>query len=83
MGDKVLAQNARNDGRKGGKLDIQFCGPYIVTKDLGKERFALTDSTGSLLMKTYNLHRLKLLLESCKKVTYLLRKFMYREISSS
>ena len=31
VGDKVLVENKRNDGRKGGKLDVRFPGgPYIT-----------------------------------------------------
>ena len=36
IGDKVLVQNMKNNGRKGGKLDVQFRGPYTISEDLGK-----------------------------------------------
>ena len=48
-----MRQNARNEGRKGGKLDTQFRGPYTVKNDLGKGRFELEDGSGKLLKKTY------------------------------
>ena len=66
-GDKVLKQELRNEGRKGGKLDVQFTGPYRITKDLGKGRFALENMQGVPLKKTFNCHRLKLWLEPNKK----------------
>ena len=49
-----------NEGRKGGKLDVQFRGPYIIAEDLGKGRFRLKDEKGKLLKNAYNCHRLKL-----------------------
>ncbi len=59
MGDKVLAQEMKNEGRKGGKLDVQFRGPYVIAKDLGKGRFQLKDVCGVVLKKSYNTQRLK------------------------
>jgi hypothetical protein len=29
----------KNEGRKGGKLDKQFIGPYTICEDVGKGRF--------------------------------------------
>ena len=31
VGDQVLLQEMKNKGRKGGKLDVQFRGPYTIT----------------------------------------------------
>ena len=56
-----------NEGRKGGKLDVQFKGPYIIAEDLGKGRFRLKDEKGKLLKNAYNCHRLKLWLEPNQK----------------
>lgn len=53
----------KNEGRKGGKLDIQFLGPYVISEDLGKGRFRLKDEKGVVLKKSYNTQRLKLWLE--------------------
>ena len=43
VGDKVLLQEMKNKGRKGGKLDVQFRGPYTITEALGKGQFRLQD----------------------------------------
>ena len=37
MGDKGLVQEMRNEGRKGGKLDVPFMhGPHTIVEALGK-----------------------------------------------
>ena len=60
VGDKVLVENKRNDGRKGGKLDVRFPGgPYEITEDLGKGRFRLRGSDGLIRKQVVNNHRLK------------------------
>ena len=64
VGDKVLVQEMKNEGRKGGKLDVQFRGPYSIVETLGKGRFRLQDQSGATLKKSVNCHRLKLWLES-------------------
>ena len=63
VGDKVLVQEMKNDGRKGEKLDVQFRGPYSIVETLGKGRFCLQDQSGATLKKSVNCHRLKLWLE--------------------
>ena len=65
--DKVLVQEMKNESRKGGKLDLQFRGPYMIAEDLGKGRYKLKDGNGKVLTRAYNCHRLKLWLEPSKK----------------
>jgi hypothetical protein len=59
VGDKVLVQEMKNEGRKGGKLDVQFKGPYVIAEDLGKGRFRLANEDGVTLKKSVNCHRIK------------------------
>ena len=63
----VLVQEMKNESRKGGKLDLQFRGPYTIAEDLGKGRYKLKDGNGKVLTTAYNCHRLKLWLEPNKK----------------
>ena len=58
----------RNFGRKGGKLDEQFQGPYIICQDLGKGRYRVQDLNGVLLKSSINADRLKLWLEPNPKM---------------
>ena len=58
--DRVLAQCPKNEGRKGGKLDVQFSGPYTIVEDKGKGRWLLKNDEGVILKKSYNTQRLKL-----------------------
>ena len=67
VNDKVLVQEMKNESRKGGKLDLQFRGPYTIAEDLGKGRYKLKDGNGKVLTRAYNCHRLKLWLEPNKK----------------
>lgn len=53
----------RNEGRKGGKLEVQFSGPYTIAEDLGKGRYKLKDDKGLVLKTSYNSARLKLWLQ--------------------
>ena len=68
VGDKVLAKNMKNEGRKGGKLDVQFRGPFTVVEDIGKGRYKLKDEKGKVLKTSYNVARLKLWLEPNTKM---------------
>lgn len=47
--DKVLVQEMKNESRKGGKLDLQFRGPYTIAKDLRKGSYKLKDGNGKVL----------------------------------
>ena len=62
----MLAKNMRNMGRKGGKLDVQFHGPYTIAEDLGKGRYRLKDEKGLELKTAYNAARLKMWLHGTK-----------------
>ena len=66
----MLAKNMHNVGRKGGKLDVQFRGPYTITEDLGKGRYRLKDDKGLVLKTSYNSARLKLWLETNPTATH-------------
>ncbi|KAJ8380364.1 hypothetical protein SKAU_G00011420 [Synaphobranchus kaupii] len=44
VGDKVLRQNVRSQQRKGGKLEANFLGPYIITALQGKSADLQGDS---------------------------------------
>ena len=68
VGDKVLAKNMKNEGRKGGKLDVQFRGPFTVVEDIGKGRYKLKDEKGKVLKTSCNVARLKLWLEPNTKM---------------
>ena len=42
IGDKVLIESKKNEGRKGGKLEITFNGAlYTIAEDVGKDDFIL------------------------------------------
>ena len=61
IGDMVLVESKKNDGRKGGKLEINFKGgPYTIAEDVGKGLFRLKDAKGKLLKTAINCHRLRL-----------------------
>ena len=61
IGDMVLVESKKNDGRKGGKLEINFKGgPYTIAEDVGKGLFRLKDAKGKLLKTAINCHRLKI-----------------------
>ena len=60
-GDKVLVESKKNDGLKGGKLEINFKGgPYTIAEDIGKGRFRLKNVQGNMLKTAINCHRLKI-----------------------
>ena len=51
----------KNDGRKGGKVEINFKGsPYTIAEDIGKGLFHLKDAKGKLLKTVTNCHWLKI-----------------------
>ena len=61
VGDVVLVDCKKNDGRKGGKLEINFKGgPYTIAEDVGKGRFHLKDAQGNILKTAISCHRLKI-----------------------
>ena len=52
IGDKVLKENSKNKHRIGGKLDIRWTGPLIISEDLGKRMFRLKTLAGKTLKQT-------------------------------
>ena len=44
VGSKVLLENTAQKQRKGGKMNPLWLGPYIISKDLGKGLYELSDS---------------------------------------
>ena len=56
----VLLRNSQRDGRKGGKLQQRWLGPYRVQESVGKGMYKLLNpSTGKALKKVVNVCRLK------------------------
>ena len=47
VGDKLLKSNAKNSHRMGGKT---WLGPYIIQKDLGKDRYCLKTLEGKAMI---------------------------------
>lgn len=43
VGEKVLLQEMKTKGWKGGKLDVQFKRPYVIAEDMGKGRCRVQD----------------------------------------
>ena len=55
VGDKVLVESKKNEGQKGGKLEINFKGGrYTIAEDIGKGRFRLEDAQGNNYAKDSN-----------------------------
>ena len=50
----VLVRNSARDGRKGGKLEQRWLGPYTIAESLEKGRYILQNPSGRILKKTYN-----------------------------
>ena len=60
-GTLVLLRNSQRDGRKGGKLQKRWIGPYSVSDSLGKGVYKLCNPTnGKNLKKAVNICRLKI-----------------------
>ncbi|KAL4006254.1 cortactin [Sarotherodon galilaeus] len=68
VGDKVLRANIRSQQRKGGKLEANFLGPYIITAIQGKSA-DLQDSNGTIIPKV-NIDQLKLSKDSMPRVPH-------------
>jgi len=63
-GTKVLKRNAKRDGRKGGKFEKRWLGPYMIEEYLGKGVYKLANvRTGRVLKKAVNICLLKVYLE--------------------
>ncbi|XP_039898953.1 transcription initiation factor TFIID subunit 4-like [Simochromis diagramma] len=67
VGDKVLRANISQQ-RKGGKLEANFLGPYIITAIQGKSA-DLQDSNGTIIPKV-NIDQLKLSKDSMPRVPH-------------
>ena len=60
MGAKVLKKDFLRKKRKGGKLDPQRLGPYVIATDLDKGFYALSDmNTREIVTKRINAAHLK------------------------
>ena len=62
IGARVLKKDFLRRKRKGGggRMDPQWLGPYLVTKDLGKGFYTLSDpNTGVVFVKRVNGSHLK------------------------
>lgn len=61
----VLLRNSAQDGRKGGKLQHRWLGPYKIAEFVGKGVYKLTNpKSGCTLKKGVNICRLKIYYES-------------------
>ena len=64
-GTMVLLRNSAQDGRKGGKLQQRWLGPYKISEFVGKGVYKLISlKTGRILKKGVNICRLKIYHES-------------------
>lgn len=59
VGACVLLENTLQKQRKGGKLEPIWLGPYIISRDLGKGLYELSNEAGKVLKKKANIARLK------------------------
>ena len=59
VGDEVLRANKRKEGRKGGKLECNWFGPYVVSSITNKGVATLLSSTGAQLRQGVNVSQLK------------------------
>lgn len=58
VGDEVLLFNARKRGRKGGRIEPDFSGPYVIQSICGK-LVTLSNSEGATLKNKYNVDHIK------------------------
>lgn len=58
VGDEVLLLNMRKCGRKGGRIEPDFSGPYVIETVCGK-LVTLKNQEGSTLKTKYNISHLK------------------------
>ena len=62
---KVLLWNSSQDGKKGGKLQERWLGPYIIAEFIGKGVYKIKNpKTGQTMKKGVNVCRLKIYHES-------------------
>ena len=58
-GEEVLKANKRKEGRKGGRLERNWTGPFVVKDITGKGVATLTDKSGNILRQKTNVSQLK------------------------
>ena len=59
-GTKVLLRNSQRDGRKGGKFEKRWLGPYVIKQYLDKGVYKISNPlTGRVLKKAVNIALLK------------------------
>ena len=58
-GDEVMKANMRKQGRKGGKLEGNWSGPYVISSLSSKGVATLTSRTGVQLKQKANVSQLK------------------------
>ncbi|XDV30425.1 hypothetical protein PO909_033350 [Leuciscus waleckii] len=58
-GEEVLKANKRKEGRKGGRLEGNWTGPFVVEDITGKGVATLADKSGNILRQKTNVSQLK------------------------
>ncbi|KAK7165412.1 hypothetical protein R3I94_003696 [Phoxinus phoxinus] len=58
-GEEVLKANKRKEGRKGGRLEGNWTGPFLVKDITGKGVATLADKSGNILRQKTNVSQLK------------------------
>ena len=58
IGDEVLLFNMRKRGRKGGRIQPDFSGPYVI-KDIAGKLVTLASLDGSILKTKYSISHIK------------------------
>ncbi|XP_060775724.1 uncharacterized protein LOC132885264 [Neoarius graeffei] len=58
IGDEVLLCNMRKHGRKGGRIEVDFSGPYMMQAISGR-LVTLSTSQGATLKNKYNINHIK------------------------
>ncbi len=68
VGSQVLLENSMQKQCKGGKLEPVWLGPYLISRDVGKGLYELTNKSGKVLKKKANISRLREYKERSQKV---------------
>ena len=63
IGSKVLLENTAQKQRKGGKMAPLWLGPYIISRDLGKGIYELSNLNNKVIKNKANVSRLKKYIE--------------------
>ena len=59
VGSEVLLENTAQKQRKGGKMDPLWLGPYVISRDLGKGLYELSNLNKKVIKSKTNVSRLK------------------------